>query len=170
MARSGEPCVSQRTHGPARLPRPGVARGAKRVSSATQGMGGDTAHGGRRPVYHYGDVAALEIVRAALALAPAPVRCAAFEDVAFLGVGRESVAWTGSSLRVDRHGRTLPREVVIGPDATLKTILHELAHVWFASPRSDSPMPAISAQDEATLIAMATREGWESSQGRGPRS
>jgi hypothetical protein len=112
----------------------------------------------RERVAFYGDSALLPVVVAALALAPAPVRESALAEVAFVAVGVDSVAWTGAAAFGDRDGRRKLRVVVLGPNADVRIVLHELGHTWNA-PVDDGHV-AVTAGGEAAVLELARVEGW----------
>jgi hypothetical protein len=107
----------------------------------------------RERVSFYGDTPLLDVVVAALEVAPEPVREAAIAEVAFLGVGVESRAWIISSMFVDYEDRRKSQVVVLGPTVGVRTVLHELGHAWHArqcKPGS-AATPAITALAERAL-------------------
>lgn len=106
----------------------------------------------------YGDTLIAADVRAAVALLPAPVRQCALTEIAFLGVGRESKAWTLAATFCTERGARLPRVVVLGPEAGVFLVLHEIAHVWLARPSCEAV--AITTAGEEGLVAHASVEGW----------
>jgi len=115
----------------------------------------------RERVLYFGDGPMLEAVVAALVRVPAPVRAAALDEVAFLGVGAGSNGWTGSSRLEDREGETRPRIVNLSGggrhvDDIMRTVLHELAHAWLL-PR---PLALVTAQGDEALREVARQDGW----------
>jgi hypothetical protein len=115
----------------------------------------------RERVLYYGDRVVLEAVVEALVRVPDPVRAAALDEIAFLGVGAEARGWTGSSNLVDRHGESRPRLVNLSgadchvPDL-IEVAIHEVAHGWLM-PR---PIALVTTQGEANLRAVAAEDGW----------
>jgi hypothetical protein len=107
----------------------------------------------------YGDECFVPLIEAALRCVPAFVLATVLREVAFLTVGLNSRAWTGSSSFVDRLGRRRTRVILLGPGADLRTVLHEIGHVWHASPDQEH-VSLISALGNAGLIGLARQEGW----------
>jgi hypothetical protein len=108
----------------------------------------------------WGDLAFLEDIVQGLIVLPAPVRQHALYRVAFVGVGRASVAWTASA-RLEQHGEPRERVVVLGPTSTSRTIVHECVHVWHAPlPTDGVPAPAVSTPGARDFLAYAAAEGF----------
>jgi hypothetical protein len=109
----------------------------------------------------FGDAFALPIVVEALCLAPEPVREAAISEVAFLSVGIESTAWTGSGFFAAGEGQRPHRVIVLGPAADVRCALHEVAHVFLSAPleRSCTDHPGISVQGEQGFMAFLSERG-----------
>jgi hypothetical protein len=112
----------------------------------------------------YGDRSMVPRIVAALHLTPEPVRWAALMTVAFLSVGRDSIAWTSSALFVDQHDRIRARIIVLGPTADVDIILHEIAHVWHAPVLRELEewRPALCTLGEIGIKALADLQGWRS--------
>jgi hypothetical protein len=106
----------------------------------------------------YGDLSFLPRVVSAVRVLPEAVRWMVVTNTAFLTVGHDSVAWTSSGVLVDRDGRLRDRLIVLGPDAGIDIVVHELAHVWHAP--FEGYHQAICAQGEAGLRALARAQGW----------
>jgi hypothetical protein len=109
--------------------------------------------------YFVGDPELLAIVRTALAFVPPTVSYPLIREVAFLGVGVSSRAWTAVARHVDAVGRRKGRIIALGPRADMATTLHELADAHLAGPPSEDAL-CITAQGEAGLSALAESEGW----------
>ena len=115
----------------------------------------------RESVLFYGDRSLLATVAEALALAPAPVRASVIDQVAFLAVGVDSRAWTSSLRFVTADGRQRHRVIVLGPDAGVRTVLHECGHIWHGAPLEDEAIlnVAITAQGEEGFAAFMAERG-----------
>jgi hypothetical protein len=118
----------------------------------------------RERVLFYGDGCMLGAVIEALILVPAPVRAAVLTEVAFLAVGAETRAWTGSAALVRPDGRRPTRLVMLSgadrhaPDL-VRTVLHECGHAWSAPlPREGEALATVHG--EGCLLALARRDGW----------
>jgi hypothetical protein len=110
-------------------------------------------------IYLRGDSEALPLLLAAFALLPEEVRWQLQRETCFLAVGRSSRAWMSPVAFIDVAGQAKAYVVVLGPGADVRTILHELGHVWNAGPpRADAV--GISDQGERGLVALAVRDGW----------
>jgi hypothetical protein len=106
----------------------------------------------------YGELSFLPRVIAALSVLPEAVRWIVVTGTAFLTVGHESIAWTSSAVLVDQDGRLRDRVIVLGPDADVDIVVHEIAHVWHAP--FQGAHQAICAQGEAGIRALARAQGW----------
>ena len=94
----------------------------------------------------------------ALLLVPECVRHHVLTNVVFVTVGKNSRAWTSSSVLEDRDGHK-PRLIVLGPNVDEETVVHESFHVWHA-PLPFAGVAAVSALGEVALYQSAVREGW----------
>jgi hypothetical protein len=110
-------------------------------------------------VSFYGDPSLLPVVVAALCLVPKPVRDAVVAETAFLAVGVDSAAWTGSANLADREGVRKARVVALGPSVDVRVVLHEVAHCWHSA-LPDEHSSLITTRGEAGLWALASREDW----------
>lgn len=109
----------------------------------------------------FGDKQLLARAAKALAMAPSAVRHAILTDVVVLGVGLDSVAWASHARLVDAEGRGRDRLIVLGPDSTIETILHESVHAWYADPSPPNGMrSAISTAGEIGLRMHAEEHEW----------
>lgn len=108
--------------------------------------------------FYVGDADLLPDVRAALALLPPVVRYAVIRETAFVAIV-SSNGFTIPAFFVDAANRTKVRQVVLGPKADFRVILHEIAHVWTAEPPTEN-LTAITAQGEQGIRALADAQGW----------
>lgn len=108
-----------------------------------------------------GDRSLVPIIIEGLRTCPEPVQDAALREAAWLAVGLDSVAWTVSSAFVDKEGRPRLRVVNLGPAADVRVVRHEAAHVWLHDVGAAmEARPAVTAQGEIALLALAERDGW----------
>lgn len=115
----------------------------------------------RDVVSFYGDSELLDTVAEALVLVPGPVRDHVLDVAAFVGVGISSAAWTSSLSFADRDGKTRHRIVVLGPDASVRTVCHECGHVWLDARLDGEAIPsfAITAQGQEGFAAFMVARG-----------
>jgi len=116
-----------------------------------------TAEWIRENVLCFGDASARDHVVAALLIVPQCVREHVMGEAAFLSVGGDSDAWTGSSRFVDRDGKGRPRIIVLSSRASglVRLVLHEIAHSWSLP----TPTMLISVKGEEGLRTYAKQEG-----------
>jgi hypothetical protein len=100
----------------------------------------------------FGDREGLPIVLAALRAAPDAVRSFAAMDVTFAAVGFTTVAWA-TSTAIARGREHL---ITLGPDTTIGTVLHEVAHRLHAS---FGPATPLDVAAEASVRAIARKQG-----------
>jgi len=113
----------------------------------------------------FGDRSLLPRTIAAVRLAPDPARWAVLTSAAFLAVGRDSRAWTSSSLFLDQDSRLRDRVIVMGPDVDVDVIAHECAHVWNAPDDPDAVGAALSTQGELALRELSRVQDWPATRG-----
>jgi hypothetical protein len=111
----------------------------------------------------FGDEGFLPDVIGGLMLLPDPLRTHALKAAAFVCVGRQSRAWTASARLEDRDGPR-PRMVVLGPDADVRTVIHECVHVWHTpgglTHNPQDPAPAVTAAGAIAIRQLAREGGW----------
>lgn len=107
-----------------------------------------------------GDLEALPIVTAAVALLPPQVRSHVVRETAFACVGYSSVAWSASAQLVGVGGTRKTGMIMLGPEADVPSVLHEIAHRW-TSPIPTEVSQCISVAGELGLRRLAEAEGWD---------
>ena len=106
-----------------------------------------------------GDLEAVPVVKAALALVPTAVMYALIRDVAFLAGGLSSRAWTSPARFIDAAGRQKYLVINLPYPWDVPLLLHELAHAWCYGPDHELSQ-AIGAEGEAAFRALAAADGW----------
>lgn len=97
-----------------------------------------------------GDLAAVPIIKAALALVPAPARYSLIRDVVFYCVGISAAAYTCSAKAADAGGRVKSIAIHLGPAVDVAVVLHELSHALHKRIHEDSQV--VSAEGTAAFI------------------
>ena len=114
----------------------------------------------RENILFYGDATMLDPVLTAFLCMPEPVREYVLGECAFLGVGRDTYAWTGSSNFVDQNGNHRPRIIVLsGADrhaaGLVRAALHEASHVW----TTPTPSALVTCKGEEGFRTYMDQEG-----------
>ena len=97
-----------------------------------------------------GDLAAVPLVKGALAIVPPAARYSLIRDVAFVCVGISCRAYTSSARMIDAGGREKAIAIFLGPEIDVPVVVHELAHAFHKQTQEHSQ--AISAQGEEAFL------------------
>lgn len=111
----------------------------------------------REYVLCYGDQGLWSVVLDALDRVPGVVLDHVIANVAFIMVGRDARAWTSSARLLDREGQGRDRVIVLGPDADVEVVLHEISHTLRAC--LDPHVSAIPCVGEIGLHEHLARVG-----------
>ena len=97
-----------------------------------------------------GDLCAVPLVNAALALVSEPARVVLRHEVVFVATGTESAGFCCSARFVDAYGHLKATMISVGPAVTVGLLCHELGHAW-CRPMASELSQAIGAQGEERL-------------------